>query len=77
MNDEEHIKEFIHLLHENIRYWHEQDNKSEKEKLEGMTFSILVALDGCSGSWDGDIGSLEECCRHIMLHDSFYENQQG
>ncbi len=60
----------MYFLRENIQYWQHQDC-FDKEKMEGLTFSILVALDGCSGSFNGCIEDLVR--DDLMLHDQFYE----
>jgi hypothetical protein len=44
---EDEIREkFIKHIWSLIDYWHKIHNKSEKEKMEGLAFSILAALDG-------------------------------
>lgn len=47
----EEIKEqFLEHIHDLIEYWEmESRTKGSKEKLEGLAFSILSMLDGCSG----------------------------
>ena len=40
--------------------------------MEGLAFSILVMLDGMSGTFRGDINTLAEEGKGIMLHDEFY-----
>lgn len=65
------IEDFIAYLNQNIRYWQRQPI-SEKKKLEGVTFSILVSLDGCAGSFDGNIDTLAKLSEGMQLHQEFY-----
>lgn len=64
-------KEFMKYLHENINFWNNA-KRSRRDAIEGVTFSILVALDGCSGGFDGDITDLVEY--DGMFHDLFCED---
>ena len=41
-------KEFLDHIHSLVEYWSEVDERDAKEKLEGLAFSILSSLDGCS-----------------------------
>lgn len=45
---EEVKKEFIREINSMVLYWEKQENFSTKEKLEGLTYSILGILDGCA-----------------------------
>jgi len=45
---EESETRFIKRLIDIAKYWHENEQKSEWEKMEGMLFSILVLFDGGS-----------------------------
>ena len=67
-------EEFIASIKRYIKYWEHQDDRSLKEKLEGLAFSILVVLDGMSG--DCNI-SRDDLDRDVMLHDLFYEEANG
>jgi len=68
-------EEFIEAINQYIDYWSKQTDRTEKEKMEGLAFSILCILDGTSGSFSGDINSLAKECDHLMLHDQFYKNE--
>lgn len=46
--EEEVRDEFLRHIRGLVKYWEEIDNRPSKEKLEGLAFSILAALDGCS-----------------------------
>lgn len=47
----EHIeKEFLAYVRSRISYWDARPNHSTCEKLEGLAFSILAALDGSAGA---------------------------
>lgn len=63
-------KEFIEAIRGYIKHWDNQILLSQKEKLNGLAFSILVILDGMSNSFDGDRNSLSN---DLMLHDMFCE----
>ncbi len=39
---------FLKHLEDMVRYWNGVENKTKFEALDGLTFSILAALDGCS-----------------------------
>lgn len=45
---EEVREEFLEHVRDMVDYWHDVPNKTEKEKLNGLAFSIMAALDGCS-----------------------------
>lgn len=68
-------EEFIGAIKQYINYWSSQTDKTDKEKLEGLAFSILCILDGVSGSFSGNIDSLAKECKSLMLHDNFYEKK--
>jgi hypothetical protein len=40
---------FIEHIHDLIDYWHDLPNKTPRERMEGIVFSLLVTLDGESG----------------------------
>lgn len=42
-------RQFVEHIHRMIDYWDGTDNPT-REKLEGVAFSILVALDGSTGA---------------------------
>lgn len=66
------IENFMKELTDNIDYWDSlSQQKTCKEKLESLTFSILVMLDGCSGSFDGDIQDIANKSSNLMLHEVF------
>ena len=44
--DDEMRQEFIGYCRSIVSYYHGLRDKSEREKLEGIVFSILVAIDG-------------------------------
>lgn len=70
---------FLSYIIKMIKYWQSQEQLSEKEKLEGVAYSILVAIDGeapdvgpyslCplleDENWGADISG--------NLHDLFYK----
>ncbi len=41
--------EFLNYIRGLVTYWDKVDERSSKEKLEGLAFSILAMLDGVSG----------------------------
>lgn len=45
---EEVREDFLNHVRDMVDYWHDVPNKTEKEKLNGLAFSIMAALDGCS-----------------------------
>jgi len=45
---EEVRTEFLEHIRELVNYWDRIEKDTTKEKLEGLAFSILVTLDGCS-----------------------------
>lgn len=59
---------FMTALHYNVEYWLKQDCHI-KEKMEGLTFSILVMLDGDS-NFSGNIEDLYKL--DVALHEHFY-----
>lgn len=44
--EEETRNAFLHHIRELVDYWDAADKETTKEKLNGLAFSILVALDG-------------------------------
>ena len=69
------VEDFIYEIHRLIGYWDKQENCSSKEKMEGLAHSILVLLDGNSGSWSGDISILDKYSKNLMLHDQLWEKK--
>jgi hypothetical protein len=67
---EKQIEDFMNALHMNINYWEKQKDMSSKEKLLGLTHSFLCMLDGCSGSFDGNIHTLASLGDNFMFHDN-------
>ena len=47
--------EFVDRVGNLVDYWSSQEGMSDKDKVEGVAFSILTMLDGCSGSIPGFI----------------------
>ena len=45
----------IEHIHNLCRYWSTLPDKSPREKCDGLAFSILSMLDGCSGGLPGFI----------------------
>lgn len=45
-SEEEHRKVFLDHASSLVEYWHDLEDKSVREKLEGLLFSILVSIDG-------------------------------
>lgn len=45
---EEVTEMFIGHVRLMVRYWENLPDKSQKEKLEGLAFSILSPIDGCA-----------------------------
>lgn len=52
---EEVTERFLNHIRTMVNYWDRQPDKSSEEKLEGLAFSILVMLDGCSLGFPGFI----------------------
>lgn len=77
MNKKSDIDDLMFELHRNARYWHRLKDKSELEKIEGAIFSMLCILDGVSGSFNGDISTIERKSRGMMLHEQFFKNQSS
>ena len=69
-----HTDEFLTAIKWYVNYWDKQ-NGTTKENLSGLAFSILVMLDGHSGSFDGNIESLAKEC-DVMLHEDFYKEKE-
>ena len=61
-------EEFIGAIKVYINYW-ERQNGTVRENMEGLAFSILVMLDGCSGSFGGNIETLSK--ENICFHELF------
>lgn len=65
------IDEFIDAVRHNVEYWAAQD-LPEREKLEGVAFSLLVMLDGCSGAFGGIIKNF-----HYQYSDENDDDQEA
>lgn len=76
MKKEEKIEEFMDAIREVILYWDSQKDRSSKEKMEGLSHSILCMLDGMSGSYDGNIHTLAKLGKDFMFHDFFYKKEK-
>lgn len=49
--EEEVTDEIVNYVKHIVRYWvHDVEGQSLEQKCEGVAFSILTMLDGCSGS---------------------------
>ena len=46
---EEIENEFVDRVWNLVDYWKKVEGRTEEEKIEGVVFSILTMLDGCSG----------------------------
>ena len=68
--------EFCTVIHQYIDYWEKQSEKTKKERLNGLAFSILRILDGLSPKYDGDIHSLVEMAPTSLLHDMFRQTKK-
>jgi len=53
--EDEVRQQFLEHVWELIGYWRKLPNKTEREKMEGLAFSILSTLDGSSASICGFI----------------------
>lgn len=53
--EEEVRDEFLNHIRGLVVYWNKVDDRDCEEKLSGLAFSILAALDGCSGGLCGFI----------------------
>lgn len=82
LNIEKERENFLEHVSCLVEYWNREDLKGDqKERLEGLAFSILSFLDGCSGSIHSVIPA-EEVSDGIIfdhrnniagcLHDEFY-----
>lgn len=50
-NEEEIKQQFLDHVRHLVHYWDEETRAtSQKERLDGLAFSILSAIDGCSAS---------------------------
>ena len=77
-------RKFLEHISDLVGYWDEIAGQNQKDKLEGLAFSILSTIDGCScvgiyalipSEYDGG----EQCVFHLSnnisgcLHEMFYE----
>lgn len=46
--EEELRQEFLDSIHYHLKYWENQENVAEKDKLWGLALSILTIIDGMS-----------------------------
>lgn len=87
MNKEEIEQDFICACRSTCVYWHNLENVSEFDKIQGAVFSILVLLDGVSSEFKyGPVKMMAhvedekneenryeiEIFDDCMLHDQFY-----
>lgn len=49
LNNEEVRERFLEHIRGLVEYWGEGLDEKSKDKLDGLAFSILTTLDGCSG----------------------------
>lgn len=80
---EEIRSEFLSSIKQMVDYWynHKDECETEKDLLSSLAFSILVILDGMSGSFehpiqilvDGEDGKTHDLHGGHMLHDLWYE----
>jgi hypothetical protein len=49
LTDKEVRSRFLARVHANVDHWANVSNKTEREKLSGLAFSIMVILDGGAG----------------------------
>lgn len=46
--EEEVRTEFLAHVRGLVEYWHDVEGRDPKDKLNGLAFSIMAAIDGCS-----------------------------
>lgn len=68
---------FLAHIHTLVDYWeNESRTKTSKEKLNGLAFSILSMLDGCSGEMPGfevkAIGAKEDIEFFLQTGQDYY-----
>ena len=83
--DDQIINDFLMSIKTACSFWLTRKEVSEKEKIEGVAFSILSILDGVSSCFDGHMTSLtyhwedgegneherEVHLESLMLHNHF------
>lgn len=74
---EEVREEFLEYIRGLVDYWeYESRAKTSKEKLEGLAFSILSALDGCAAAIPGfevkAIGTEEDIEFYKKNEENYY-----
>lgn len=71
------VQMFIDCIKYDINYWHNMTDRTEKEKMEGLAFSILCLLDGVCCDFPYSIDDLQQVCANLMLHDCLHEVKNG
>jgi len=70
--------DFLEHVRHLVEYWNEIEKEDTIEKLEGLAFSILVALDGGSAALPGysviPLGN-SECDIAGSLHELFFQHR--
>ena len=74
---EEVQEKFLEHIRDLIDYWEEEARaKTSREKLEGLAFSILTALDGCAAALPGfevkAIGTEEDIEYFEEIDENYY-----
>lgn len=59
-----------------VDYWDNYPEKTKKESLQGLAFSILRLLDGLGPNFDGDINTLARDNTKKLFHHSLREKQK-
>lgn len=71
LTEDEVREQYLGLIQTYVRYWHNLPNKTCRERMEGLAFSMLVILDGESGL----PGFIVAPCPH--QDDKEYHKDQG
>lgn len=81
-NEEKKREEFLKVISDYVEYWDKRvENQTQRERLEGLAFSIMSYIDGCSGDIHALVplvktekGSVLDINNDIAgnLHDYFY-----
>ena len=78
---EEIREEFLEHVRDLIEYWDEAEKSTNKEKLSGLAFSILVALDGGAADLPGflvaPLVSLEDVDSSKEENEDYYPYNSG
>ncbi|MDF2880259.1 MAG: hypothetical protein K0R54_816 [Clostridiaceae bacterium] len=75
-NIKELREDFLDHVKNMVNYWNNIDNLDQKERLNGVAFSILTAIDGCAGGLPSFIltpTDNPECDIAGGLHEHFYK----